>query len=417
MRDGRGYGCSCHASRRRQRPRRPRRGLVVAGVRHGRAAPRRSRAGRSGRGPGGLRRSCESGVPGVPARRRGGRGVRSTHPSPSDVERERATSSSSDRSAKRAHARGTTAHAARACPRVPRLRELAHAAGSRRRGRSDARIRPVPSAHAASAGGRAARCRPARAPCADVRSATGTSHRRWIGGRHRPAAPHAHARARATPAPTATPPPVPTPDGPTAIRECGTLAPADARDAAVFDRLWHQERNGPGWTGGDDCSPSRWTTDGSHGCSGTASSAVCSPTAPAAPIGGWCATPSTSQDGGCLTTVDRGHRASAHRAAATVGRGSLVPAQDATVDQQLLHVVALRVIRTGLTAWDFSSSAWTSWTSTCVPVTVDAVRTRWSVERLRAVGRRPCWRPALRPYVYGVEDTAHGARVYLARAG
>ena len=205
------------------------------------------------------------------------------------------------------------------------------------------------------------------------------------------------------------------PDGPTAIRECGPLAPADARDAAVFDRLWHLERNGPGWTGGDGVFSVRMDDGriawlfGDSFVGGVLADGSRSPD--------WRMVRNTVviQDGGCLTTLIGGTAQAPTALLQPSDAAAWYWPQDATVDQQVLHVVALRVIRTGTTAWDFSVVGVDLVDLDLRSFTVDAVRTL--VGNGSVLWGSSVLETGAATYVYGVENTAHDARVFLARAG
>jgi hypothetical protein len=217
----------------------------------------------------------------------------------------------------------------------------------------------------------------------------------------------------ATPELTATP--APAPSGPVTFRECGSVAPVDATDAAGFDRLWHVERNGPGWTGGDgvfsvpiDDGRIAWLFGDSF-------------------IGGvlpdgrraqdWHLVRNTVvvQDGACLTTAVGGTAEAPAALVRPTDPAAWYWPEEALAEGDTLHVMMLRVVRTGPTGWDFgvigvdvADLDLRSFTTTAVrslPVDGSVLWGSSVLEDGDAV------------YVYGVEDAPAGARVYLARAG
>jgi hypothetical protein len=209
--------------------------------------------------------------------------------------------------------------------------------------------------------------------------------------------------------------PVPLPGGPTTFRECGTLAPADAGDAADFDRLWHLERNGPGWTGGDGAISVRladgriaWLFGDSfiggvlpNGRRGAASRMVRNAV--------------VVQDGACLTTAIGGTARWPRAIMQPAAPGEWYWPEAATADGQRLHVTALRVLRTGSGAWDFAIAGVDVVDLDLASFTVTARRTLpfhgailWGSSILQA---------GETTYVYGVENRPKDARLYLARAG
>ena len=220
------------------------------------------------------------------------------------------------------------------------------------------------------------------------------------------------------PAPTPTPAPspvaVPAPSGPTTFRECGTIAPADATDAADFDRLWHLERNGPGWTGGDGALSVRLDDGRVAWLFGDSFIGGVLPDGRRGPDWHMVRNTVVVQDGACLTTAVGGPAEAPTALLQPVAPGEWYWPGDATVEGQLLHVVALRVVRTGPTGWDFAIVG-------VDVVDLDLSSFAVTSRRTLAVDGAVLWGSSVleigdETYVYGVENTPFDARVYLARA-
>jgi hypothetical protein len=253
-----------------------------------------------------------------------------------------------------------------------------------------------------------------------------------IGGRPRAAATIRHVPAAPAPPPVLTPPPAVTPPpppvapvppaatptpspvtGPAATRECGDEAPADAGDAASFDRLWHDDRNGPGWTGGDatisvalgdgriawlfgDTFIGGVRPDGSRG-------------------DGWRMVRNSVvvQDGACLTTYTGGTAAAPDSLMAPADPDAWWWPASARLSADGIEVVLQRVVRTGPGAWDFAVVGQdvavldprTLATTAVAPLPGDG-SILWGAALLDEDGAID---------VYGVENDPNGGRLYLAR--
>jgi hypothetical protein len=193
------------------------------------------------------------------------------------------------------------------------------------------------------------------------------------------------------------------------------VAPVDANDADAFDELWHADRNGPGWTGGD----------------GTASAALGDGRLAwlfgDTFIGGVQADGRRSpdwrlihnalvvQDGACLETVIGGSPSApdALLRPAEPGTWWWPIAATKAVASDSLELVLMRVVRTGTGDW--------SWAVIGVDRAVLDLRS-WTVTASQPVATDGTilWGAALLPedgfiYVYGVENKPLGARLYLAR--
>lgn len=218
------------------------------------------------------------------------------------------------------------------------------------------------------------------------------------------------------PAPAPTPAPVPTPalsSGPTTFYECGTVAPVDASDATDFDRLWHVERSGPGWTGGDgaisvplDDGRIAWLFGDSF-IGGVLPDGRRSPD--------WHMVRNTVvvQDGRCLTTAVGGPAEAPTALLQPVAPDEWYWPEQATVDGPLLHVIALRVVRTGPTGWDFGIVG-------VDVVDLDLTSFTVKVRRSLTTDGAVLWGSSIleiagATYIYGVENTPLDARVFLAR--
>ena len=203
--------------------------------------------------------------------------------------------------------------------------------------------------------------------------------------------------------------------GPSAIDECGSVAPVDALDAADFDQFWHLDRDGPGWTGGDGTisvplrdGRTAWSfgdtfiggvqPDGGRG-------------------GNWQLIRNSVviEDGACMRTFIGGTSGSP--------AALLRPSDPSTwwwpagaiqaEATDALDFVLLRVMRTGASDWDFTIVAvdlaeldLRSMTVTTVRPLVENGSILWGACVLR-IGDDL--------YIYGVENRALGARLYLAR--
>jgi hypothetical protein len=217
------------------------------------------------------------------------------------------------------------------------------------------------------------------------------------------------------PSPTPTPVPTPVPSGPVTFRECGTIAPLDARDAAQFDRLWHLERNGVGWTGGDGAFSVRLDDGRIAWLFGDSFIGGVLPDGRRAPEWHLVHNSVVVQDGACLTTAVGGTAQAPAELVRPADRTAWYWPEDATADGELLHIMMLRVVRTGATSWDFAVTGvdvvdldLRSFTVTAVrPLPVDG-SVLWGSSVLET-------EDAI--YVYGVENTPVDARVFLARAG
>jgi hypothetical protein len=222
-----------------------------------------------------------------------------------------------------------------------------------------------------------------------------------------------------TPAPTPTPTPVPTPEpppaagGPTVITECGTTAPSDASDAAQFDRLWHLERNGPGWTGGDGAFSVRLADGRTAWIFGDSFIGGVLPDGRRSPDWHMVRNTIVMQDGPCLSTAIGGTAEMPTALLRPTDPDAWYWPQTATADGDLLHLLMQRVVRTGASSWDFAIVGIDVVDLDLRSFTVTAVRSLpvdgsvlWGSSVLAAKDAT---------YVYGVENTPIDARLYLAR--
>ena len=243
-----------------------------------------------------------------------------------------------------------------------------------------------------------------------------------VGGRRR--APLVERWATA-PAPTPTPspappaasppaPPTPVPGGPVTFQECGSTAPVDATDAAGFDRLWHVERNGPGWTGGDGVFSVPLDGQRIAWLFGDSFIGGVLPDGRRAEDWHLVRNAVVVQDGACLETAVGGTEQAPAALVRPADPAEWYWPEDATADGDLLHVIMLRVARTGPGGWDFVI------TGTDV---VDLDLRTFTATGVRAlpVDGTILWGSSVLEtddalYVYGVENTPIDARVFLARA-
>ncbi len=203
-------------------------------------------------------------------------------------------------------------------------------------------------------------------------------------------------------------PPAPGQPPPLAIRECGQVEPRTAQDVGEFNQLWGTDRSGPGWTGGDVTfstplpgGRTAWifgdtfignVTPGGRRTDGLVRNAI------------------VVQEGPCLITHVRG--------TATAPQALLRPSNpeqwywpsDATVEDDHLHVVALRMRATGTGAWDFEILGTDLVTFALPDLALRAIRplpaapgVAWGAA-LAQVGRRI--------YIYGVHQH-HDGTPYL----
>jgi len=138
---------------------------------------------------------------------------------------------------------------------------------------------------------------------------------------------------------------------PLAIRECGQIAPRTAQDVAGFNQLWGSDRAGPGWTGGDvtfstplpdgrtawifgDTFIGNVTPDGRR-TDGLVRNAI------------------VVQDGACLTTHVTGTAVAPEALLRPSNPEQWYWPSDATVEDDHLHVMALRMRATGPGPWEF----------------------------------------------------------------
>jgi len=224
----------------------------------------------------------------------------------------------------------------------------------------------------------------------------------------------------ATPAPAPTPTPTPPaapppsgPGGPTIFTECGTIAPSDATDASDFDRLWHLERNGSGWTGGDGAFSVRLDDGRIAWLFGDSFIGGVLPDGRRSPDWHMVRNTVVVQDGACLSTAVGG---TAQAPVALIRPSD--PAvwywpQTATADAGMLHLLMQRVVRAGPSAWDFAILGVDVIDLDLRSFTVAAVRTLpvdgsvlWGSSVLETADAT---------YVYGVENTPTDAHLFLAR--
>ena len=245
-----------------------------------------------------------------------------------------------------------------------------------------------------------------------------------VGGRRVPPVVRRWAREPAAiptpaPTPTATPTPVPTPtpppaaSGPSVVTECDTTAPSDASDAAQFDRLWHDERNGPGWTGGDGAFSVRLDDGRIAWIFGDSFIGGVQPDGRRSPDWHLVRNTLVVQDGGCLSTAIGGTAQTPTALIRPSDPEAWYWPQTATADGDLLHLLMQRVVRTGASSWDFAILGIDLVDLDLRSFTVAAVRSLpvdgsvlWGSSVLEAGDAT---------YMYGVENTPYDARLYLAR--
>jgi hypothetical protein len=203
--------------------------------------------------------------------------------------------------------------------------------------------------------------------------------------------------------------------GPTTFRECGTIAPVDARDAAGFDRLWHLERNGPGWTGGDATISVRLGDGRVAWLFGDSFIGGVLPDGRRSPASHMVRNAIVVQDGACLITAVGGSAQAPIALVQPIAPDEWYWPEQATAEGHVLHAVMLRVVRTGPTGWDFAVTGedvvdldLSSFTVTARrPLPTDGT-VLWGASILQLDDAT---------YVYGIENKPIDARVFLARAG
>jgi hypothetical protein len=223
--------------------------------------------------------------------------------------------------------------------------------------------------------------------------------------------------ATPTPTPATTPTPTPGPPppaaGPTVIDECSAIAPSDASDAAQFDRLWHLERNGPGWTGGDGAFSVRLEDGRIAWIFGDSFIGGVLPDGRRSPDWHMVRNTVVVQSGTCLSTAIGGTAQAPTALLRPADPSAWYWPQTAVADGNLLHLVMQRVVRTGSTSWDFAIvgidvvdlDLRTFTMAAARPLPVDG-SVLWGTSVLEAEDAT---------YVYGVENTPIDARLFLAR--
>jgi hypothetical protein len=208
--------------------------------------------------------------------------------------------------------------------------------------------------------------------------------------------------------------PTPPPSGPTTFRECGSTGPVDASDADGFDRLWYLERNGAGWTGGDGAISVRLDEGRIAWIFGDSFIGGVLGDGRRSPDYHLVRNTVVVQEGACLTTAVGGTAEAPSALVHPADPGAWYWPQSATADGEVLHVVMQRVVRTGVTNWDFAIVGVDVIDLDVRSFAVTAVRRLpvdgsilWGASVLEADGET---------YVYGVENTPFDARVFLARA-
>jgi hypothetical protein len=198
------------------------------------------------------------------------------------------------------------------------------------------------------------------------------------------------------------------------IDECGTIAPADAADAAQFDRLWHLERNGPGWTGGDGAFSVRLDDGRTAWIFGDSFIGGVLPDGSRSPDWHMVRNTVVVQDGACLSTAIGGTAQAPTALLRPSDPAVWYWPQTAVADGDLLHLLMQRVVRTGPSMWDFAILG-------IDVVDLDLRSFTMTAARALPVDGSVLWGSSVldagdATYVYGVENTPTDARLYLARA-